>query len=78
MLVTWKDGRTTCVALKDMKESYPVQESEYAVENRVSLEPEFAWWAPYFLKKRNRIIPDIKYEYWLLTHKCGIDVPKNS
>jgi hypothetical protein len=30
-LVQWKDGRTTWVMLKDMKNSYPVQLAEYAV-----------------------------------------------
>ena len=36
-----------------MKESYPVQLAEYAVQNRISLEPAFVWWAPYALKKCN-------------------------
>ena len=48
------------LALKDMKEAYPVQLAEYAVQNRISLEPAFAWWAPYVLKKRNRILAKIK------------------
>ena len=43
ILVQWKDGSTTWVALKDMKEAYPAQAAEYAVENRVSLEPVFVW-----------------------------------
>ena len=29
MLVQWKDGSTTWVSLKDMKESYPVQVDKY-------------------------------------------------
>ena len=78
MLVQWKDGSTTWVALKDMKEAYPVQAAEYAVENRVSLGPAFDWWDPYVLKKRNRIIAKIKCKYWLKTHKHGIKVPKNA
>jgi hypothetical protein len=31
MLVQWKDGSNTWVALKDMKNSYPLQLAEYAV-----------------------------------------------
>ena len=31
MLILWKDGSTTRVPLKDMKETYSVQVSEYAV-----------------------------------------------
>ena len=38
----WKDGSTTWNKLKDIKDSYPVQLAEYAVENRVSEEPAFA------------------------------------
>ena len=60
-----------------MKEAYPVQAAEYAVENRVSLEPSFTWWASYVLKNRNRIIKKVKSKYWVWTHKYGIKVPKN-
>ena len=78
MLVQWKDGSTTWVALKDMKEAYPVQAAEYEVENRISLEPAYVWWAPYILKKRNRIIAKVKSKYWVRTHKYGIEIPKNA
>ena len=76
ILVRWKDGSTTWVSLKDMKNAYPVQTAEYAVQARVSEEPAFAWWAPYVLKKRNRIIGKAKSKYWLRTHKFGIKIPK--
>ena len=52
----WKDGSTTWNALKDVKDSYPVQMAEFAVENRLSEEPAFAWWVKHVLKKRDRII----------------------
>ena len=61
-----------------MKGAYPVQTAEYAVDNRVSLEPAFAWQAPYVLKKRNQIIAKIKSKYWVQTHKYVIEVPKNA
>ena len=77
ILVQFKDGSTTWVALKDSKNSFPVQTAEYAVENRISMEPAFAWWTPYVLKKRNRIIAKLKSKYWIRTHKYGIAVPKN-
>ena len=76
LLVRWKDGSTTWVALKDLKESYPVQVAEYAVEARISEEPAFAWWVPYTLRKRNRIISKLKSKYWVRTHKFGIKIPK--
>ena len=78
LLVKWKDGSTTWVALKDMKEAYPVQVAEYAVSARISDEPAFAWWVPFTPKKRNRIIAMVKSKYWVKTHKFGIKIPKPS
>ena len=72
ILVQWKDGSSTWIAMKDMKDSYPVQLAEYAVTCKLSQEPAFAWWVPYVLKKRNRIIAKVKSKYWLWTHKFGI------
>jgi hypothetical protein len=37
ILVQWKDGSTTWVTLKDMKESYPLKLAECAVQRRTSL-----------------------------------------
>ena len=76
LLIRWKDGGTDWVALKDVKESYPVQVAEYAVLARISEEPVFAWWASSVLKKRNRIIAKTKSKYWLRTHKLRIEIPK--
>ena len=76
ILVQWKDGSTNWVALKDMKESYPIQVAEYAIASRISMEPAFAWWVPHVLKKRNQIISKVKSKYWLRTHKFGIRIPK--
>jgi hypothetical protein len=42
VLVKWKDDSTTWIALKDMKESYPVQLAEYAVQAHMAEEPAFA------------------------------------
>ena len=77
MLIRWKDGRTDWVALKDVKEAYPVQVAEYAVLARISEEPAFVWWASSVLKKHNRIIAKTKSKYWLRTHKLRIEIPKS-
>jgi hypothetical protein len=77
LLCRWKDGSTTWVKLKDMKEEYPVQVAEYSVTSRISSEPAFAWWVPWVLKKRNRIISKVKSKYWIRTHKYGIKIPKS-
>ena len=42
VFIQWKDGSTTRNRLKDINDSYPVQMSEYAVENIISEEPAFA------------------------------------
>ena len=52
ILLQGKDGPTTWESLKDVKECYPVQLSEYAHQKKISNEPAFAWWVPQVLKKR--------------------------
>lgn len=76
LLVAWKDGSSTWVPLKDMKDSYPTQTADYATAMRLAAEPAFAWWVPDVIKKRDRIIAKVKSKYWLRTHKFGIRVPK--
>ena len=41
-LIEWKDGSTTWVSLKDIKESYPVKVAKFALVTRISMEPAFA------------------------------------
>lgn len=76
-LALWKDGSSDWVSLKDLKESYPVEVAEYAVSNKISSEPAYAWWVTHVLKKRDRIIKKVQSRYWKRTHKFGIEVPKN-
>lgn len=76
ILLQWKDGSSTWEPLKDVKECYPVQMAEYAVQKRISKEPAFAWWVPHTLKKKQRIIAKVKSKYWQRTHKFGIRIPK--
>ena len=77
ILLQWKDGSTSWEALKDVKEAYPVQLAEYALQRQISKAPAFAWWTPYVLKKRNAIISKVKSKYWKRTHKFGIFIPKD-
>ena len=60
LLIEWKDGSTNWVSLKDIKESYPVEVAEFALATHISMEPAFAWWVPFVLKKRNRILAKVK------------------
>jgi hypothetical protein len=75
-LCQWKDGSTTWVAFKDMKNSYLVQVADYAITNCIDDEPAFAWWVPTALKKPTRILLKVKAKYWQRTHKFGIHIPK--
>ena len=77
LLIEWKDGSTNWMSLKDIKESYPVEVAEFALATRISMEPAFAWWVPFVLMKRNRILAKVKTKYWLRTHKFGIRIPKS-
>ena len=77
MQCQWRDGSTDWVALKDMKQSYPIQVAEYAIANRIDDEPAFAWWVPHIIKKRLRVIAKLKSKYWQRTHKFGIRIPKS-
>ena len=78
LLLQWKDGSTTWVALKDAKEAYPVQIAEFAIAAGISQEPAFSWWVPFTIKKRKQIISKVKSKYWIRTHKFGIKIPKNA
>jgi hypothetical protein len=78
LLVEWRDGSTDWVALKDLKDTNPIELAEYAVANKIAEEPAFKWWVSFCLQKRNRIINEAKSKYWRTTHKYGIKVPKNA
>ena len=75
LLCNWKDGSCDWVALKDLKDSNPVELAEYAVANRIQDEPAFKWWVADVLRKRNRIISKVKSRYWKTTHKFGVRLP---
>jgi hypothetical protein len=76
LCVEWKDGSTSWERLADLKESNPVELAEYAVTRGIDNEPAFAWWVPFTLKRRNRIIAAVNSRYHKRTHKFGIEVPK--
>ena len=68
LCVSWKDGSTCWIKLKDLKNSFPIELAKYAVSNNISTMPAFAWWVPFVLKKKDRIISKLKTKYWLRTH----------
>lgn len=76
LCVQWRDGSTSWMSLADLKESNSIQVAEYALANKLISEPAFVWWAPYVLKKRQRIIDKIKTRYFRKEQKFGIALPK--
>ena len=72
----WNDGSTSWHALKDLKESHPLQVAEYAVNNKLAEEPAFSWWVKHALNTRDRIISKMKSRYLRRDQKYGIEIPK--
>jgi hypothetical protein len=76
LLVEWKDGTTTWVPLKDIKDTNPVEVAEYAITNQIESEPAFTWWVSTVMKKRDRIVAKLQKKYWRTEYKFGIRIPK--
>ena len=68
----WKDGSVDCVPLKELKQSNPVDLSEYSVANEISDEPNFNCWVKDTLRHRDMIIYRVKSKYWRTSHNSGI------
>ena len=77
MLVRWRDGHEAWIALKDLKESNPVETAEFAKSKGIDLEPAFAWWVPYTLRKRDVILAAVKSLIRRTTHKYGVELPRD-
>ena len=57
-----------------MKEAYLVLVTKYATAQEIIEEPEFAWWCPYVLRKRDRIIAGVKARVLKKRFKYGFEV----
>ena len=75
-LVRLKDQSTNWVKLKDLKESNPLELAEYGKGNGLMDEPAFVWWAPFMIRKRDRMLKAMKTRYLRTTQKFGIELPK--
>ena len=77
-LIMWKDGTESWANLKELKESFPVEVAEYVNSKGITEEPAFAWWVPFTLRKRDRVIAAVKSRARKKkTHKFGIRVPRS-
>jgi hypothetical protein len=72
LCVELKDGTMTWERLVDLKESNPVEVADYAIAQGIENESAFAWWVPFTLRRRNRIIAIVNSHYHKRTHKFGI------
>jgi len=61
--VRWKDQSTSWESLKDLKQSFPIQVAEFAVQHNLAEKPAFRWWVQDTLKRRDRIIKAVKTRY---------------
>jgi hypothetical protein len=50
--VEWKDGLTSWLPLKKLKETDAVEVAVYAVDTQIDTEPAFDWWVRHVLKKQ--------------------------
>ena len=58
-----------------IKESKPIEVSDFVKARGIDDEPEFAWWVPHNLRKRDIIIAKINARAPKKTHTFGIEVP---
>jgi len=73
--VEWKDGSTSWLPLKTLKETNPVQVAEYAKANKIDAEPAFDWWVPVVLRRKTRIIAGAVSRHQRAGYKFGIRLP---
>ena len=52
----WKEGSTSWCKISDLKESHPIETTEYAVAQVLDGDPDFNWWVTHVIKKRAHII----------------------
>lgn len=76
LCVQWKDGSTSWEALKDLKESFPIEIAEFALSRGLQDEAAFLWWIYDYLRRKNRIVKGMKSCFRQKTHQYGIRVPQ--
>ncbi len=70
--VEWKDGTTSWLLLKALKETNPVHVAEYARANKIDAEPAFDWWVPVVLRRKSQIIRGAINRHQRAGYKFGI------
>ena len=75
LCVKWKDGTSSWIPLKELKNSYPIEVADYAMMAGINDEPAFAWWVKNTLKRRDKIVASIRGRIKKKCFKYGIEVP---
>lgn len=75
--VLWKDGTSSWIPLKDMKEANPLEVVKYATLNNLENHPVFAWWMPHTMKKKSIIVKQVSHRLAKKQFKFGIKVPNS-
>ena len=52
--------------------------AEYAVAINIDDDTDFAWWAHYLFKQRDRIIAKCNTKYWRIKNKYGVRLTKTA
>ena len=63
------------VPLKMLKESNPIDVSKFVTDRNIADETPVAWWVPFVLMKRDRIIFSVNLRVQKATRKFGIKIP---
>ena len=75
--VAWRDGTESWIPLKDMKESYPVETAEFAIQSGIHELLAYQWWVPHTLKKKDHIISMTVHRMVKKSFKYGHQVPSS-
>ena len=65
----------------DIKESHPIETSNYSIAQGIYGETAFNWWVSHVIKKRAHIIYLVKNRsahYLKKSHKFEVDLPKSA
>ena len=75
LLVQWNNGTEKWIPLKDLKESNPVELTEFVSARWIDSEPDFVWWVPFTLRKWDGIIAAVNSRTKRVSNKYGVQIP---
>jgi len=70
--VKWKDGITSWLPLKTLKETNPIQVTEYTKANKIDSEPAFDWWVPVVMHQKTWLIASAMSQHQHADYKFEI------